>query len=124
MILLDSLVVIYSALTEDQFLQKYFEPKTTFVSEISRLESLGFHGITDSERHFFNLIFSRIEIVKVSTEVIDLAIELRAKYKLSLGDSIVASTAVFFDYQLITRNVNDFKKISGLDLFNPFESNL
>ncbi len=37
MILLDSLIVIYSALTENQFLQKYLEPKTTFASEIVRL---------------------------------------------------------------------------------------
>ena len=37
MIILDGLIVIYSALTENQFLQKYFEPKTTFVSEVVRL---------------------------------------------------------------------------------------
>lgn len=53
-----------------------------------------------------------------------MAIDLSAKYKLSLGNSIVPSPADFIDYQLITRNFYDFKKNNGLELINTFESNL
>ncbi len=41
---------------------------------------------------------------------------------MSLGDAIIASTALVYGLILITRNVNDFRWITQLRLWNPFES--
>ncbi len=45
-----------------------------------------------------------------------LAGTLRHDHKLSIGDSIVAATALAADATLLTRNVRDFKKVSGLKI--------
>lgn len=40
--------------------------------------------------------------------------------KMKLGDAIIAATALAYKIPLVTRNVDDFKHIVGLDLINPF----
>ena len=39
---------------------------------------------------------------------------------MSLADAIIAATALEYGVPLVTRNVDDFKHIPGLDLRNPF----
>ena len=39
---------------------------------------------------------------------------------MTLGDSIIAATALRFDMPLVTRNTSDFLHITGLHLINPF----
>ncbi len=40
---------------------------------------------------------------------------------MSLGDALVAGTALGHGLTLVTRNVKDFQWIQGLSLFNPFD---
>ncbi len=42
--------------------------------------------------------------------------ELRRDYRLSLGDSVVAATALSMSAAVLTRNVRDFKKVPDLAL--------
>jgi predicted nucleic acid-binding protein len=51
--------------------------------------------------------------------VIDEAIRLRQLRKISLGDSIVAATAIARHLTLATHNTDDFSWISGLALIDP-----
>ena len=39
---------------------------------------------------------------------------------MTLGDALVAATALADGLTLVTRNVDDFKWIAGLSLLNPF----
>jgi predicted nucleic acid-binding protein len=41
---------------------------------------------------------------------------------MSLGDAIVAGTALTHKLELVTRNVRDFSWIQGLMITNPLES--
>jgi predicted nucleic acid-binding protein len=47
--------------------------------------------------------------------------ELRKTHKIKLPDAIIAASALIYNLTLITRNTNDFKKIEGLKVVNPFE---
>jgi len=38
-----------------------------------------------------------------------------------LPDAIIAATAIFHNFTLLTRNVDDFKNISFLHILNPWE---
>lgn len=38
---------------------------------------------------------------------------------MSLGDALVAGTALAYELTLITRNVDDFSRIEGLSILNP-----
>ena len=40
---------------------------------------------------------------------------------MTLGDALIAGTAISYNLTLITRNVQDFQWIDGLSLLNPFE---
>ena len=50
----------------------------------------------------------------------DAVITLRQQKKMSLGDAIIAATALTHALPLVTRNVQDFRHIAGLKLINPF----
>jgi predicted nucleic acid-binding protein len=41
--------------------------------------------------------------------------------KMSLADSILFATALENDWELASRNVNDFKWVASLRLLNPFD---
>jgi len=55
--LIDSNIIIYSALKEYSFLREIFKEKNVFISEISLLEVLGFNSITENQEKYFTAIF-------------------------------------------------------------------
>jgi predicted nucleic acid-binding protein len=61
------------------------------------------------------------KIYIVDHKIALLTIELRKKYKIKLPDALIASTALFYDLILITRNISDFGKIVGLQTINPHD---
>ncbi|MEN9613663.1 MAG: hypothetical protein RLZZ628_4477 [Bacteroidota bacterium] len=63
-----------------------------------------------------------LQIIEVSHEIGLTAVKLRQNQRFSLGDSIIAATALIYDYELVTRNVGDFRGIEGLRIVNPFDS--
>lgn len=53
-------------------------------------------------------------------EIKSKTIEIKRKTSLKTPDAIIAATALNNDFVLVTRNIKDFKKLSELNLFNPF----
>ena len=51
--------------------------------------------------------------------VLDEALRLKQSKKMSLGDSIVAGTAILHGGELATRNLKDFQNIPGLSVGDP-----
>ncbi len=47
------------------------------------------------------------------------AVSLRQSRKMSLGDALVAATALVFGRELLTRNVKDFAGVPGLVVVDP-----
>ena len=92
----------------------------SYVSEISKLEVLGYHKINLIDKNYFESQFALLKIIPIDKSVIDTAIDLRQKKKISIGDSIIASTALLYDYELYTRNTSDFNWIKNLKVINPF----
>jgi len=58
----------------------------------------------------------------VTPECIDHAVALRRQQKISLGDALIAATALANSLTLVTRNARDFQWIAGLALLNPFDA--
>ncbi len=121
MLLLDSNIIIYSALPEYSFLRDYYFQDGTFASAISKVEVLGYHKITSGQIAFFNEIFSVLPLMPVDSNVIDKAVALRRERNLSLGDSLIAATALVYGLTVITRNIDDFSGVSGLAVENPIK---
>ena len=54
----------------------------------------------------------------------EITIEIRKQKRIKIPDSIIASSAIYTNSILVTRNTKDFDGIKNLKLFNPFEDNL
>lgn len=117
--LLDSNIIIYGTETEYPELIDFLKNTRLFVSHISRVEVLGYHRLSDANLVKLTAFFDLFEVIPIESNVIDEAIALRQRRRMSLGDAIIAGTAVVYDKTLVTRNVRDFQWIEGLKLYNP-----
>lgn len=119
--ILDSNIIIYSALPEYETLRDFIRLNSPAVSVISRVEVLGFPAIEAYDLAYFEAFFASATTLPVSSEIIECAIGLRKIRKISLGDALIAATAVEHSLDLVTKNTKDFKWITTLTLFDPFE---
>ncbi|WP_017302429.1 type II toxin-antitoxin system VapC family toxin [Nodosilinea nodulosa] len=71
-------------------------------SFISRIELLGYPGITDVEIEYIQTILGAMQYLPIAQLVEDMAIQIRRQYKLKIPDAIIAATAKVSDLELIT----------------------
>lgn len=121
MILLDSNVVVNSTKAEYDYLRRYLDEQTYCVSVVSQIEVLGFHKLSAEDKDDFDELFSQIPILTISEEVVREAIRLRQLRNISLGDAVIAATAIVHKLELVTFNTKDFKWIDNLNLVDPIE---
>jgi predicted nucleic acid-binding protein len=119
--LLDSNIIIYSAKRENAQLRRFLNENLYSVSAVSRIEVLGYHLLAEKEREYLEQFFAAATVLIVSDSVVTQATQLRQIRRMSLGDAIIAGTALSHQLELVTRNVRDFSWIQGLSLLNPFE---
>lgn len=120
MLLLDSNIIIYSTNPFYDSLQAFIAQYDCCVSLISKLEVLGFQNLQEKDKKILEDFFETAEtIIPVSDEIIDKAIQLRQQRKMSLGDAIIAATALEYDLTLVTANTKDFNWITSLNITNP-----
>ena len=117
--LLDSNIVIYSAEPEYAGLLRYIRLEPRVVSIASYIEVLGFHALDEYHKRFFEDFFQSVQMLPLTPEIADRAVELRQQRSMGLGDAIIAATALEHSITLITRNTHDFRRIANLDLHNP-----
>jgi predicted nucleic acid-binding protein len=86
------------------------------VSAISKIEVLGFHKLSNDEKELFRKFFTSVRIIPLDNSIVDAAINIRQNKKVSLGDSIIAATALVHDKKLFTNNEDDFEEIAGIEI--------
>ena len=69
-ILIDSNIAIYSALPEFDRLREWLFHKRIFVSQITRLEVLGYHSLTVDDKSYFEKFFEECRIVPIGEDEI------------------------------------------------------
>lgn len=120
--LLDSNIIIYAALPEYAALQDFIAKHAPAVSAISRVEVLGYHLLTETDRRNFEAFFAAATVLPISDSVLSKAVGLRQIRKMSLGDAVIAGTALAHKLRLVTKDTQDFQWIDGLTLLDPLES--
>ncbi len=86
-----------------------------YLSEISEIELLGNKGITELQLKYRTKIINNCTIVNLSEYIKRLAIKLKQNYTIKIPDAIIAATAIYLDFPLLTAD-KDFKKIKELNL--------
>lgn len=120
--LLDSNIIIYAAQPEHSFLRTFIAENETWVSALSYVECLGYHLLKEPERQHLQEFFQAARLLPISQQVLDQTVALRQQQKRTLGDSIIAGTALVHELVLVTRNTEDFQWISQLQWVNPFDA--
>ena len=118
-LLLDSNIII--GVVNNRFNISQFENTTLLVSEITRLEIFGYHKLKSNEEKLLEKFFNNIECLHISKSIINHAITFRKQKSMSVGDAIIAATAIANKLPLSTANIKDFKHIEKLKLINPIE---
>ena len=117
--IVDSNLIIYAAKEEYAFLRPLLLDESSTVSIITKLESLGFRHLSPKDKVYLEAVFDSTTILGIDDAVIDQAILFRQAKKMSVGDAIIAATAVLNGFDLYTNNTADFDHITGLTVINP-----
>ncbi|HAK80232.1 MAG TPA: PIN domain nuclease [Runella sp.] len=119
MCILDSNLIIYSALPDFAYLRPILKDSESRVSDFTRLEVLGFHRLDEKSKLFFESVFYSLTVLPLTEPILQTAILLRQQRKMSAGDALIAATALRHSLELYTRNVSDFDWIPNLRVVNP-----
>lgn len=116
--IVDSNVIIYSIQDGYEQLQAYLLDQVDQVhaSAITKIEVIGFYKLSNSEKEEFDQFFGAITTLPITEAIIAEAIRLRQQRRRSLGDSIIAATALLHNLPVLTNNVADFADIDGLQV--------
>lgn len=117
--LLDTNIIIYAAQKNHPELPKFIAQHLPSVSVVSYIEALGYAQLPPAERSDLEAFFRDSRMLPLSPPVMEEAVRLKQARKMSLGDSVIAATALVHGLTLVTRNVADFRWIPGLTLHNP-----
>ena len=91
------------------------------VSLASYVEVLGFHRLKEDDHRSFAVFFASVPIIPITSEIAEYAVRLRQQRKMSLGDALIAATAIEHKLPLVSNNSKDFKWIDSLTLIDPFD---
>ena len=117
--LLDSNLIIYASQSSHSALRSFIAREVPCVSAVSKVETLGYHELTDREKQFLEEFFRAAEVVGISQPIIAEAIQIRQQRATSLGDALIAGTALDRDLKLATHNTEDFECIEELEVVDP-----
>ncbi|HRI61746.1 MAG TPA: type II toxin-antitoxin system VapC family toxin [Saprospiraceae bacterium] len=117
--ILDSNILIYAAQPSFAFLVPLVTDAENAVSIVTKIETLGFPRLLPGDKLYLESTFTVLQVLDLLPEIAEKAIEIRQAKKISLGDAIVAATALVHDCPLVTRNIVDFRHIPDLKLENP-----
>lgn len=120
MICFDTNIIIYIA--NGTLSEGDFGNDPIICPSIVRIESLGYPSIKSIEELRIKELFAALTTIPLSDNIIESAIKLRQYKRMSLGDSIVAATALENNSQLWTVNTRDFEHIDGLEIINPLQN--
>lgn len=119
MVLVDSNIIIYGSQAGYQYIRDYLATQDVAISKITLIEVLGYHLLEKGEKIKLEKILSACYQLDIDDQLIQKSIALRQQKKISLGDSIIAATALHHQLMLITANEVDFNWIPDLKIRNP-----
>jgi len=115
--------IILGFLKGDPKISEFFHQQPTnsipVVSQITRMELLGFPNITAEEESCINRFLSFTKILPITDIICDQAILLRRKTRLKLPDALIAATAISSKLILVSCDSDLLSHVENLQSINP-----
>jgi len=117
--LLDSNIIIYY-LNGDRDIYNFVEKhkSVSALSLITYYEVLNY-DFSEKEELLVREFLNEFEILSVSKNIINKALENRKSKKIKMADNFILATAQIFELEIVTRNIKDFSSFTD-KLLNPF----
>ncbi len=123
--LIDTNILIYhtagSKKDSIDFISSVITKKSFNISILTKIEFLGWDKHTPNGFKKCKQLIEPANIYPVEQDIANKAIELKRERNIKLADAVIAATAITYNLKLVTRNTDDFKAVSELEVFNPFE---
>lgn len=122
--LLDTNILIYY-FNDNPAVQPIFEALQAgavggFYCPITWVELLCYPTLSEELSNEMRGFLRRLRCVALTESVLDSATEIR-RQRVKLADALIAACALIEGCTLVTRNVDDFRRIDGLSVLNPFD---
>ncbi|MDR0872615.1 MAG: type II toxin-antitoxin system VapC family toxin [Prevotellaceae bacterium] len=90
------------------------------ISDVTRAEML-VGARNKNEMHVLIRELGQLKCLPIQSEISEISIQLLAQYTLSYGldfhDALIAATAAYYDIELFTLNLKDFRFMSNIKLY-------
>jgi predicted nucleic acid-binding protein len=118
--LLDTNIVIDTCKPAGAWLSPWTRHPGAACASVTRVEALGYTGISAEEDEAIREFLGAVLSYALDDDVIEAAVRLRQQKRMKLGDAIIGAIALEYGVPLVTRNVDDFKHIPGLEIVDLF----
>ena len=68
----------------------------------------------------FEPFYEHLPVLHFTEPVLERTAQIRRNYRVRLPDALIAACAIETNSILVTRNITDFQRISGINVLNPF----
>jgi len=108
------------SISGEKFIDNVVDNSQPAISVITEIELLCWKTATESDLELLQKFISNSVIYELGQDIKLKTIEIRKQSRLKLPDAIIAATASVNGLILISRNTSDFKKVTPLELLDPF----
>jgi predicted nucleic acid-binding protein len=105
----------------EKFIDEALNNSGPAISVITEIELLCWKTPADKDLEVLHNFIDDALVFELEKDIKLKTAEIRKAHKIKLPDAIIAATTLTYELTLLTRNVNDFKNIHGLNLINPHE---
>ncbi|MBK7938693.1 MAG: type II toxin-antitoxin system VapC family toxin [Lewinellaceae bacterium] len=102
------------------FLERALNESGSFLSVISKIELLGWQAPTVEAMEQIESFVDDSIVLPLDDRIVGKTIEIRRSLKIKLPDAVIVSTALVYDFTLLSRNDADFRRVPGLKYLNLF----
>ena len=121
--LIDTNILIYHTAGSEaisNFIRDMIAQQAFNVSVLTKIEFLGWNRHSPEGFEKCRQLIELANLYLVDDDTAEKAIELKRRAKIKLADAVIAATALVNNFKLATRNVDDYKAVKELEVFNPF----
>jgi len=107
--------------TAEKFVDELLNEGQPIISAITEIELLCWKTAAEKDLEILRSFINDTLVIELENPIKMKTAEIRKQYNIKLPDAIIAATALFHEFTLLTNNSKDFKNIIGLEVVNPFD---